>query len=113
VQPGPLTADSVDGLAHAARLAALPLLDLASADLPWAAAGNGAGTGWEQLASLERVEVYQATGMVMDQLDCTAADALVRLRAHAFATNQTASDVAWAIVRRTLTFREQSTGADA
>jgi hypothetical protein len=95
--PGPLSAEGLTGGLLAAELAALPLLDLMTADLDWASAGEG-GDGWSQLASLERVEVYQATGMIMGQLDIGPADALVRLRARAFATGQTSSDVAWAVV---------------
>jgi hypothetical protein len=113
LDPGPLTADGFEGLTHAARLAAFPLLDLMSADLPSPSVAGRGEAGPNDLASLERVEVYQATGMVMSQLDCGPADALARLRAHAFATNQTASDVAWAVVRRTLTFRDDSNGAGA
>jgi hypothetical protein len=49
---------------------------------------------------LERVEVYQATGMIIGALDVDAVEALVRLRAHAFAQGRTASEAAWAIVER-------------
>ena len=59
-------------------------------------------TGWQQLAALARVEVYQATGMVMAQLGVGPAEALARLRAHAFANDLTASQVAWSIVEREL-----------
>lgn len=54
--------------------------------------------GWVRLAELDRVEVYQATGMLIVQLDVNSAEALARLRGHAVATGQTASAVAWAIV---------------
>ncbi len=40
--------------------------------------------------------------MVMGQLDVGPAEALVRLRAHAFANDLTASEVAWSIVERRL-----------
>jgi GAF domain len=98
-RPGPLSGDELDGGMWAAELAALPLLDLMTADTDWVAAGEG-GDGWEQLASLERVEVYQATGMIIAQLDVDATEALVRLRAYAFAEGLTASEAAWAIVER-------------
>lgn len=101
--PGALTPDRLTGGLRAAELAALPLLDLMSADRDWASAGEG-GDGWAELASLERVEVYQATGMVMTQLGVGPAYALVRLRAYAFAHGQTASEVAWAVVERRLSF---------
>lgn len=99
--PGPLSKRATDGALWAAELAALPLLDLMSSDIDWAAAGEG-GDGWEELASLERVEVYQATGMLMGQLNVDSAEALARLRGHAFVTGRTASEVAWDIVERRL-----------
>jgi hypothetical protein len=85
----------------AAELAAVPLLDLMTADVDWYAAGQGED-GWEQLASLERTEVYQATGMLIGALGVGAAEALVRLRAYAFSHDRTASEVAWDIVERRL-----------
>ena len=48
------------------------------------------------------MEVHQATGMLISALDVDAAEALVRLRAHAIATDQTASQVARAIIERKL-----------
>jgi hypothetical protein len=99
--PGPLLGDSLIGGLMAAELAALPLLDLIGAEAALAIAPEH-DLGWDQVASLARVEVYQATGMVMAQLGIGPADALVRLRAHAFAHDLTASQVAWAIVERRL-----------
>lgn len=55
-EPGPLGGATLEGGLFAAQLAALPLLDLMTADVDWTAAAEGDG-GWEQLASLERVEV--------------------------------------------------------
>lgn len=96
--PGLLSSDRLAGGMLAAELASLPLLDLVASvkeepvdEDPWA-----------QLAELDRVEVYQATGMLISQLDVDATEALVRLRAHAIATNQTASQVAVAIIERRL-----------
>ena len=97
---GAMTADTLTGGLYAAELAALPLLDLMTVDVDWDAGPDG--RGWEQLASLERVEVYQATGMLVAALDIGPAEALVRLRAHAFATGTTASETACAIVERRL-----------
>ena len=54
------------------------------------------------MAGLERVEIYQATGMIMGRLGVSSTDALLRLRAHAFANAMTTSEVAWEIVRRRL-----------
>jgi GAF domain-containing protein len=47
-------------------------------------------------------EVHQASGMVAAQLGISLGDALVRLRAHAFAKDQPLADVARRIVARTL-----------
>ncbi len=101
--PGALGHDDLVGGLFAARLAALPLLDLMTADVDWEAAGEG-GAGLPDLASLERVEVYQATGMIMAQCDMGPSEALVRLRAFAFACDRTASEVAWAVIRRDVAF---------
>ena len=81
----------------AAELAALPLMDLMSSGFDWDAAVQG-GDGWEQLASMSRVEVYQATGMLIGALGVGPTEALLRLRAYAFAHDMTATDTAWAIV---------------
>lgn len=93
---GPLTADDLVSGLFAAELAALPLLDLVE-EVDWDDAGEG-GQQWHQLASLERVEVYQATGMLVGALDVSPEEALVRLRGYAFSHNMTASEVAYAIV---------------
>ncbi|TFV78614.1 ANTAR domain-containing protein [Blastococcus sp. CT_GayMR19] len=94
---GQLSAAALTGGLLAAELAALPLLDLMGSDLEWDVAARG-GDGWEQLASLSRVEVYQATGMLIGALDIGPAEALVRLRAYAFSHGMTAAETAWGIV---------------
>lgn len=94
-EAGPLTSEGLTGGLFAAELAALPLLDLI-AEVDWNDAAQGGR--WEQLASLERVEVYQATGMLIAALDVDPVEALVRLRAYAFSHGMTASEVAYAIV---------------
>jgi GAF domain-containing protein len=55
-----------------------------------------------------RREVHQATGMLLAQLDTTATDAFMRLRAHAFSSGQPVGDVAHAVVMRVLDFRDLS-----
>jgi hypothetical protein len=99
---GSLTNGGLSGGLMAAKLAALPLLDLMTSDVDWDSAAQG-DDGWEQLASLERVEVYQATGMIIARLEIDAAEALVRLRAYAFARGLTASEASWAIVEKRVT----------
>jgi hypothetical protein len=96
---GPLSSEGLVGGLLAAELAALPLLDLMTANVDWESAAQG-DDGWDQLASLERVEVYQATGMIIGALGIGPAEAVVRLRAYAFAHGLTASEAAWAVVDR-------------
>ena len=100
-RPQELRADQLAGLGVAAGLAQLPLLDMFSADLH-AAATDPCSDAWAELNSLTRAEVSQATGMVMAQLNIEAPAALARLRAHAYATDRTATDVARDIVERRL-----------
>ena len=98
-RPGPLAGDEMAGALLAAELAEMPLLDLLGQDL----LGRGGDPGsdlWTELTALTRTEVNQATGMLVAQLDIGAAEALVRLRAHAYATNTSATDVARAILDR-------------
>ena len=94
---GDLNESALAGGMLAAELAALPLMDLMNSDV---ARDGGAqdGDGFEQLASLSRVEVYQATGMLIGALDVGPAEALLRLRAYAFAHDMTAAETAWAII---------------
>ena len=49
-----------------------------------------------------RAEIYQASGMVAIQLEISSADALVRLRAYAFANDTSVAIVAADIVARRL-----------
>ncbi|WP_375372628.1 ANTAR domain-containing protein [Clavibacter capsici] len=48
--------------------------------------------------------MHQATGMVIAQMGLSAADALLVLRGHAFATNRSVRDVANDVVERRLDF---------
>jgi ANTAR domain len=91
--PGNLAEEQTAGMAIAAELAQLPLLDLLSADLQ-AAAGDPESDAWAELNALSRNEVSQATGVVMAQLNLDAATALARLRAHAYSTGSSATSVA-------------------
>jgi GAF domain/ANTAR domain len=95
-RPGGLTDDGLAGGLRAAELAAFPLLDLL------ADGGVDPSDGTGQQDTLERVEVYQATGMIMGHLNVDPTEAMARLRAYAFASGQTASEVAWSIVERRL-----------
>ena len=97
---GALSEQALTGGLLAAELAALPLLDMLAAHRE--VVGRGEQDGWTQLASLDRVEVYQATGMIIGALDVDPTEALVRLRAYAYARDLTAVEVAWQIVERRL-----------
>jgi hypothetical protein len=109
-RPGLMLPAELAGALRAAELASLPLMGLMTADVDWANVSQGE-EDWDQLGSLERVEVYQATGMLLAALDVTPEEALARLRAHAYAHAMTASEVAWAIVEGRLTLPADDPGA--
>ena len=105
-RPGPLGTEPLRGALLAAQVLQLPLLDLAAApggaepgveDAAW----EGDAT-WAEIHALNRVEVAQATGMLVGQLDVDAVEALVRLRAHAYLTGRSASAVAHDILDGTV-----------
>lgn len=100
-QPGPLKAGQLSGAFVAAEVAGVPLLDLLDGDLQ-AAATDPRSDAWTQLHHLSRAEVSQATGMLVAQLDVDPTEALVRLRAHAYATGRSATEVARDILDRRL-----------
>lgn len=100
-QPGHLASEVFAGAIVAAELAGIPLLDLLNADLK-AAANDPNSNAWAELRSLSRAEVSQATGMLVAQLGVEPAEALVRLRAHAYATGRSSTDVARDILDRRL-----------
>ncbi|WP_328291400.1 GAF domain-containing protein [Kineococcus sp. NBC_00420] len=107
-QAGPLSAGAFSGGLLAARLASLPVLDLIAQIEVRASEGVIEGAEqdpWSELESLDRVEIYQATGFLIAQLSdstpntpSTPSDAVIRLRGRAFVTGQTASEVAWEIL---------------
>ena len=57
-----------------------------------------------ELAGPQHPEVHQATGMIIVQLGVTAAVALIRLRAYAYAHDRRLRDVAADVVARRLRF---------
>ena len=99
--PGHLTAAQFAGAMLAGDMAGVPMLDLVEGDL-LAAASDPATDAWSELTSLTRTEVGQATGMLVAQLDIEPAEALVRLRAHAYATRRSATEVARDVLDRRL-----------
>jgi hypothetical protein len=100
-QPGPLLGEDLTGAAAAAELASVPLLDLLDADLQ-AAASDPNSDAWAELNRLSRAEVSQATGMLVAQLEIEPAEALVRLRAHAYLTGRNVTDIARDVLARRL-----------
>jgi hypothetical protein len=92
-QPGRLPGEDMAGALAAAELAGVPLLDLLDGD--WqAAVADPNSNAWAELNALSRAEVSQATGMLVAQLEVDPAEALVRLRAHAYTAGHSATDVA-------------------
>jgi hypothetical protein len=92
--PGPLTAlDLADALAFA-DAATIVVLHLQDHDVNTALSGP----------IDSQAEVHQATGMITIQLGINLDEALLRLRAHAYATGQTVSTVAADVVNRRLHF---------
>lgn len=57
-----------------------------------------------EAALMSRREIHQATGMVLAQSRATAADALLLLRAHAFANGMTLRETADAVLEGRLEF---------
>jgi hypothetical protein len=99
--PGVMDASQVAGGLVAAELAALPLLDIIGSDLH-AAVNDETSSAWNELTTLTRVEVYQAAGILIAQLGVGPTEAMVRLRAYAFAHDMTASAVAFDIIEHRL-----------
>ena len=110
--PGPLATDQLTDamlLADAVTIFLLhrrgsqpssaPVLAPTPADMvtPWSE------PGWEQ-PEIYRAEVHQATGMISVQLGVNLAEALVRLRAHAYGNDRLIADVAADVVARRLRF---------
>lgn len=83
-----------------AGLAASAILDIQAAAPP-----GQLSPDLEMLAS-HRAEVHQASGMLSVQLGVSVGEALVRLRAHAFAAERSLADVAADIVARRLRLDE-------
>jgi GAF domain-containing protein len=96
-QPGPLPDEQLVGAVAAAELATIPLMDLLDGDLQ-SAVSDPHSNAWAELNVLSRAEVSQATGMLVAQLEVEPAEALIRLRAHAYATGRSATDLARAIL---------------
>ncbi|MFD8222927.1 GAF and ANTAR domain-containing protein [Streptomyces massasporeus] len=73
-------------------------LTLAVTALDHASADSGGVVTWLQGAESDREEIHQATGMLMVRLGVSAEEALLRLRARAFAQGSTSLAIARAII---------------
>jgi len=94
-----------DQLADALLLADTACALLLDVGTTWTAGQHPAG------AALQHPEVHQATGMIIAQAGVSAAVALIRLRAYAYANDQRLRDVAASVVARRLRFHPDA-GAD-
>lgn len=138
--PWPLLQDSIDGLGFRGTILALPLiaerrtlgvlvvhrlmtsLAFDATDATFLATNLGAAVMSEltpQAIERELTEdwsaravVHQATGMAVVQLGIGAGDALVVLRAHAYAQATSLLDVALSVVSRELTFTVVDRGGE-
>ena len=99
LQPGALDDAQLRDAIAAADAAALMMLGLRTDP-------DRGGVDWLDHAVAHRAEIHQAAGMVSVQLDVTVAEALARMRAHAFVHDRLLIDVACDVVARRLMFTE-------
>lgn len=95
-QPGDLRPDQVSDAVVLAGVISTTVLALQADAAP------GELPALLDATMLSRAVVHQASGMVSAQLDIGVADALVRIRAHAYTSNRPVNDVAHDIVQRRL-----------
>lgn len=96
-RPGPLTDDQHADALVVANVAARAIMRMQSAAAPGA-------LGPELEFGNFRFVVHQAAGMIAVQLGIPIDEALVRLRAHGFASSRTVSDIAADVTARRLRF---------
>jgi len=92
----PLQSSQVTDATQLASLAAWQVLRRILADKP--------GDDLEPASPHNRREVHQATGMVLAQLNISATDAALLLRAHAFSNGRTVAEVASDVIERRIDF---------
>jgi hypothetical protein len=97
-QPGPLSDDQHAEALVMAGVAARAVLSMQ------AHAPRGALAPELEAGSDFRLVVHQASGMVSAQLEVSIAEALIRLRAHAFSNDRLLTDTAEEVVSRRLRF---------
>jgi len=109
--PGMLERDQLAGALRAADAAMWTLLALLDGVTGYGGLDGEPGVaadGRQPVSELHRLEVYQATGMVLEQMQVSPNMALSALRAHAFAHNQTILEVAREVVVRELRFDKEA-----
>ena len=108
--PGMLDPDELAGALRAADAAMWTLLGLRDGEAGYAGVDGiprADGNSRQPVSELHRLEVYQATGMIVEQMQVSPEVALSALRAHAFAQGQTILQVAHEVVVRRLRFDEE------
>ena len=70
------------------------------------------GEELDEVPRYSRREIHQATGMIIAQLDVTAEEASLLLRAHAFATSRSVRDLANDVIARRIDFSENGRSDD-
>jgi hypothetical protein len=93
-QPGWLSSSDLAGALEVVQIATLLLLN--------AQAGLSDPDAWAGAVILDHEQVHQATGILIAAFGVPAAEALARLRAHAFVTGHLVDEVAREIVARRL-----------
>jgi hypothetical protein len=104
--PGPLAGGALgDAVALAVAVTALLVYQQTAGADPADRAADGSQADSARPVTY-RAQVHQATGMISVQLGVSLAEALVRLRAHAYAEDRLIADVAADVVARRLRFSE-------
>lgn len=105
--PGALSKSQWRDALSAADMGALMLLHLRTDPGGIVSSHDGLERAWMNPSlGLHRAEIHQATGMVLVQLGVSAAEALARMRAHAFSQQRLLLEVAQDVVNRRLVFSE-------
>ncbi|KAA0940482.1 GAF and ANTAR domain-containing protein [Streptomyces apricus] len=102
--PGPLDDEQVPTALLVADALSLAVTAL---DRTRNVSGSDGVVTWLKGAESDRVEIHQATGVIMVHLGVDAEEALLRLRARAFAQGTTSLDVARSIIDGSLDIRHE------
>ena len=109
-ETGLLERDELAAALRIADAALLTLLGLRSGERINGSARNGREVdphGWLSASPLHHTAVYQATGMIIAQVDASPETALAKLRAFAFVHDRPIAEVAGEVIARRLRFDEE------